>query len=116
MPWAGAARASATAAAPPAVLALTVPTPVITTRRRSRWAGVGAAGMSVRRAPEDQAHVLAAEPEGVRDRGIDVGGPGHTGHAVERDRGVALGEIRGGRDQGVLQREDGRDRLDAARR
>ena len=77
MPERSRASAPATASVPPEVSALTVPIPVITTRRRSRG-GAGSADpvMSAGGSPEDQAHVLAAEAEGVRQRRLDVGGAG----------------------------------------
>ena len=72
------ASAPASASRPPAVAALTVPIPVMTTRRSVTGSGL----------LEDEADVLAAEAERVRQRGAHLGGARGERHAVEGDLGI----------------------------
>ena len=65
---------------------------------------------------EDEAHVLAAEPEGVREGRAYLGGARRDRQAVEGHLGIQVLEARGGRQQAVLERQDGRDGLHAPRR
>src|SRR6266542_4537519 len=101
------ARAPATASVPPAVEALTVPIPVITTRGPSVTSALASA--------EDQADVLAAEAEGVGQRDGHRRGPRLARNAVEGEIGIRGREIGGGWQEAVLKRQHRGDGLHASR-
>src|SRR5262249_30948019 len=107
-------RASATSAPGPAPSALTLPIPVTTIRGRAprRRSAVGIETPRRGGAPEQEAQVLAAEPERVRQGVLDRRPARDVRHAVERSLGIRLGEIGRGRDELVDQRQHGRDGLE----
>src|SRR5207237_937832 len=63
------------------------------------------------RASKYERGIVTTEPEGVRDRHVDLGPPGAVGDVVQVTLGVLVVEVDGGRDQPPLDGEDAGGRL-----